>query len=97
MTKVGVVHSFGFADWDGEEQVPFDFAQGRLSTSLRFGPTAGWDRLHLAVGMLSPAEDAEGDGEGYHEPGEEYGHLEGELAQSQALQHVAAQCVDGSR
>ena len=22
------------------QQVPFDFAQGRLSTSLRFGPTA---------------------------------------------------------
>ena len=27
-----------------KQQVPFDFAQGRLSTSLRFGSTAGRDR-----------------------------------------------------
>jgi hypothetical protein len=27
-----------------KQQVPFDFAQGRLSTSLRFSSTAGRDR-----------------------------------------------------
>ena len=27
-----------------KQQVPFDFAQGRLSTSLRFGSTAGRER-----------------------------------------------------
>jgi hypothetical protein len=54
----GPVLSCASGGWWREPQVPYDFAQGRLSTSLRSGPTARRDRRddnsYLGTGCECP-------------------------------------------